>query len=163
MKIGIVELFKDERIFPDDRLLQLGIETLEIPPLGEIFHLDYVGSIKKTGNNPKLELLRVKSEKSLHTICAVNKEVCPMSMGLVEDTDSFVYTIMDPKTLAHELGHNLGLKHPSLECTFPVFYDTCQIKNRCSYFGYLMCADFEYWEKGFHEDELKILRKYIGR
>lgn len=162
-KLGIVELFSEERRFSDQELEELAAESFKFAPLGEIFSLDYIDGVResttifntfKTG----LEVLRIKLNNGLSAICVVKENILPMAPSTVEDINSIVYSNVEPRVLAHELGHFLGLKHPAGElCNI-----SCKGDEKCYAFNYVMCQ-YGDGTKNFQPHELKILEKYINR
>ena len=144
-------------------LKELAIQTLNIYPLGEILSVTDIEIVKGNKNdlgflpNDMLGEIRareIKSEKNLDVVGIIRKNIFSRA------SYNILYSQQNHKILAHELGHILGLQHPSFSCSGPVCIRNIADRETCPYTGYIMGCELDNeGEKDFSPENIEKLEK----
>lgn len=141
LEIAILGISEDEDDkFSLSELRELAESGLDIHPLGKIFGVTFIDSLVGPGTffGFPFEMEAIKKIKSKNNIDlpVIVKRRCQDEYVIKE---GFIYCEPNPLLLAHELGHSLGLKHPSFKCGTHCSED--YMRNRCPHSKYIMgCA-----------------------
>ena len=165
MKIGNgcleIGIFAREGEFLMQELRKLVEDTLNIYPLGNIFHLGDIRGIKIPSVQEVCRLFdmsilsKIKSSKKDSDILALIKRKgvsrC-YETGILESE-------ADPIIFGHELGHALGLSDSKC-CQF---YEDDYPKEELPHAGYTMCYDSKRFggRKGFSPEDIEKLERWF--
>lgn len=139
-------------------LSRLALETLSIEPLRDILELCCIKPYIKPYPLPESYspeegfnfLKSLKDQFNLDMLAVIKKEFDSRNInnmvGLADMQNMIIYSTLNPRVLAHEIGHLFGLKHPcepGYECM------------ECSYMSDIMCADNGFGKGNYFSEKQK--------
>lgn len=162
LNLGILGIYeKSEQFLSEEGLSELALEVLATHPLEEILELSNV-ELKQIGSDrdhsQEKEEIRYFENKSGSDVIAIVRNKIWVHY---DKRTGIIYSDVNSTHLSHEIGHKLGLEHPTHSCG--QFCDRYYAENKCSFSREIMgCAGALGETTGFSELDIKTLKeKYL--
>jgi|SRR3989344_1802335 len=166
LEIGMIG-FSENGELSIPQLKDLAKSTLEIYPLGDIFHLsdinitripDVSGFVIEFYELSEMEKMRLT--RNFDVIAAIKENVLPRC----HPDGKYLYSKLSPMVFAHELGHALGLDPFFISCCSPYLFNELKTleETQCPYWGYVMCGDRHaiLGNRGFSPENIEKLEEW---
>ncbi len=153
LKLGIIGI--SETIHTSNKdLSQLTTNTLNFNPLGKIIKLTQIEAAKTTPPEDHLQEKAYALQKKADIVAIIEED----TWVHYDKKTKLIYSNPDSINLAHEIGHKLGLTHPTFSCG--QFCDRYYAENKCQFSREIMgCAGALGETTGFSKADTTTLTK----